>query len=312
MPTTVSLYTPRRRYRAVVGTETSAAGGGFNCRWIVATRGRARTQGLRAGVSATAISATRPPRAETARRPDSVTKRSESREVCRMCAARARAHTTRGELHAVGAWSLPDDSNFTLSTRPLLRSSAPFEMCVALAVAFITRVSDATFRAAWRWRKRARPRALARIHRDRDRKIDCEWERRTTRGRITNSLPVTLSVCAPGIPGSAWILCYVWRSLLFFVWSPTENPLGSHGHDRGQPVRNYQHPGASRSHARETGETSLETDPRGALRGRGTAFRTVSATTRNTLLHLSLSLSLDRAPLSFLPLPRHRLVFVFA
>lgn len=54
----------------------------------------------------------------------------------------------------------------------------------------------------------------------------------------------------------------------------THRRTGS-GHDGGQPVRDYQHPRASRSHAPETGEASLETDPRGAVRGRGTTFRTV-------------------------------------
>lgn len=48
------------------------------------------------------------------------------------------------------------------------------------------------------------------------------------------------------------------------------------GHDSGQLVRDYQHPRASRSHAPEAGEASLETDPRGTVRGRGTTFRTVS------------------------------------
>lgn len=52
--------------------------------------------------------------------------------------------------------------------------------------------------------------------------------------------------------------------------------LPGSGHDGGQLVRDYQHPRASRSHAPEAGEASLETDPRGTVRGRGTTFRTVS------------------------------------
>ena len=63
--------------------------------------------------------------------------------------------------------------------------------------------------------------------------------------------------------------------ILLFVQLTYRRP-GSSGHDGGQLVRDYQHPRASRSHAPEIGEASLETDPRRAVRGRGTTFRTVS------------------------------------
>lgn len=176
------------------------------------------------------------------------------------------------------------------------------------AVAFITRDSDAIFRAPWRWRKRARPRArllasTAIAIEDRlwvrkkndlgkNNKDTLSWHYQCVRRILKSAWDFVLRSSAPGSFG------------VLFVWSPTEPP-GSNGHDRGQPVRDYQHPGASRSHARETGETSLETDPRGALRGRGTAFRTVSHDSKQP--RFSLSLSLCYLCLSFSSITLHSL-----
>lgn len=80
-----------------------------------------------------------------------------------------------------------------------------------------------------------------------------------------------------------------YRVSLPFVQLTHRRPAS--GHDGGQHVWDYQHPRASRSHAPETGEASLETDPRGTVRGRGTTFRTVSP------LALRLTLPCHSSPL---------------
>lgn len=294
-------------------------------------RGKGTSQGSRAcAASAAAIRYAHPKGRNDACTGRSLL-RSEARRV-RECPAYMFARTTCGQLHAVSAWtrSLPDDSSFVLRS-PRCRFARPRpEMCVA-AVAFITRVhhSDAIFRAAWCWRKRARPRARALASRPEDRLWVREREREKNDLEKDNkgpSLSDAISVCV-GYRDPAWILCYVqrcsWSSGVLLVWSPTGPLLTANGHDRGQSVWDYQHPGASRSHARETGETSLETDPRGALRGRGTAFRTVSHDSKHARLHLSLSLSLaasfdppssrSRSTLFPSPLPPSpRVVFVLA